>query len=430
MTSFAKMSREELEQTKFDLEKEYAAFKARGVKLNMARGKPSDEQLELSRPLLCILDGHATLQNSDNIDARNYGCLEGLTETRELMAVLLDDKPENIIIGGNSSLSLMYDALSRIWMFGTDGHQPWCKLDSVKWICLTPGYDRHFSITEAFGITMIAVPLLEDGPNMDQVEALVASDASIKGIWCVPKYSNPSGISYSDEVVKRLAAMPCAAPDFRIFWDNAYGVHHLFDDTTAQDSVLDIAQACEHAGHTERYLKFASTSKVTFPGAGIAALAASPKNLREIKKIMSVQTIGADKLNQLRHARFLQDATGIAAHMKKHAAILRPKFELVEQKLSDGLKESGCAHWTRPRGGYFVSFTSLDHTAQRIVELAAEAGVVLTSAGATWPGGQNPADNNIRIAPTLPSCEDLSVALDIFVCCVKLASLERLLKNA
>lgn len=424
MTCFKDMTKAERENLLAQLENELASFKARDLKLNMARGKPSAEQLDLSMPLLEALTSYDDCISEDGTDCRNYGVLDGLPEAKRLMACMLDDEPENVIVFGNSSLAVMYDTLARCIDFGTGGCAPWANCGAIKWICPTPGYDRHFSVTEAFGIEMIPVPLDEDGPDMDLVERLVAENDSVKGIWCVPKYSNPSGVTYSDEVVRRLAEMETAAKDFRIFWDNAYCVHHLFDDAAEQDQLLDIADACIEAGHPDRYFKFASTSKVTFPGAGISAMAASPEIIAETKRQIVPQMIGQDKLNQLRHVRFLRDGAGIADHMSKHAAILRPKFELVLEKLEEGLAGTGIARWTKPRGGYFISFDGVDGTARRTVELAREAGVTMTGAGATWPGGIDPRDANIRIAPTLPPLEELSVAMDVFVCCVKIAALE------
>lgn len=424
MTCFKDMTEAERENLLAQLENELASFKARDLKLNMARGKPSAEQLDLSMPLLEALTSYEDCISEDGTDCRNYGVLDGLPEAKRLMACMLDDEPENVIVFGNSSLTVMYDTLARCIDFGTGGCAPWANCGAIKWICPTPGYDRHFSVTEAFGIEMIPVPLNEDGPDMDLIERLVAENDSVKGIWCVPKYSNPSGVTYSDEVVRRLAEMETAAEDFRIFWDNAYCVHHLFDDAAEQDQLLDIADACIEAGHPDRYFKFASTSKVTFPGAGISAMAASPEIIAETKHQIGPQMIGQDKLNQLRHVRFLRDSAGIADHMSKHAAILRPKFELVLEKLEEGLAGTGIARWTKPRGGYFISFDGVDGTARRTVELAREAGVTMTGAGATWPGGIDPRDANIRIAPTLPPLEELSVAMDVFVCCVKIAALE------
>ncbi len=427
MTRFAEMSLDQRKDLLAVLQDEYASFKARGLALNMARGKPAAEQLDLSMPLLSAVTTAEDCRAEDGTDCRNYGVLAGLPEAQRLMAVLLDDDPENVIVFGNSSLTVMYDTLARCLDFGTLGSTPWCLYEQVRWLCPVPGYDRHFGVTEAFGIEMIPVPMNDDGPDMDTVERLVAEDASIKGIWCVPKYSNPGGVTYSDEVVRRLASMECAADDFRIFWDNAYCVHHLFDDASEQDQLLDIAEACAEAGNPDRYFKFASTSKITFPGAGVAAMAASPENIAEAKQHLNAQMIGHDKINQLRHVRFLRDAEGIAAHMRKHAAILRPKFALVERKLTEGLGELGIATWTHPRGGYFVSFDAPAGCAKRIVALAKEAGVTLTGAGATWPHGEDPHDANIRIAPTLPPIDELEVALDVFVCCVKIAALEKLI---
>ncbi len=427
MSTFDKMTPAELTTLKNALMEEYETYRAQGLSLNMARGKPAANQLDLSMDMLDILPSTDACKAQDGSDLRNYGVLDGLPEAKKLMASMLDDSADNTLVFGNSSLNIMYDTVMRCWVFGTLGSQPWCTLPEVKFICPVPGYDRHFGVTEAFGIKMVTVAMNEDGPDMDAIETLVADDASFKGIWCVPKYSNPGGVTYSDDVVRRLASMKCAAEDFRIFWDNAYTVHHLFDDVDEQDQLLDIAQACVQAGHPDRYFKFASTSKITFPGAGISALAASADNVADIKKRMGAQTIGHDKLNQERHVRFLKDAEGIAAHMAKHAAILRPKFDLVLALLEEGLAETGCGSWSKPRGGYFVSFDAPAGTAQRIVTLAKEAGVTMTGAGATYPYKNDPLDSNIRIAPTLPPLEELEQAIRVFVCCVKLASVEKLL---
>lgn len=425
--AYADMTRNELEAMQRQLREEYGKVKAKGLSLNMARGKPGSDQLDLSTPLLTAVASPADCFAEDGTDCRNYGVLEGIAEARRLMAVMLDDVPENVIVGGNSSLTLMHDTVARFLDFGTLGSEPWAAGGPVKWLCPVPGYDRHFTVTEAFGIQNIPVPMTDEGPAMDEVERLVAADPTIKGIWCVPKYSNPGGVTYSDQVVRRLAAMETAADDFRILWDNAYAVHHLYDDAAQQDQLLDIGEACRAAGNSDRYVKFASTSKVTLPGAGIAALAASPANIAEMKQRMGVATISGDKLNQLRHVRFLGDAEGLAAHMARHGAILRPKFQLVDRKLAQGLEEVGECAWSKPRGGYFVSFDAPPGTAARTVQLAKEAGVVMTGAGATWPGGCDPQDSNIRIAPTLPPLEELNEALDVFVLCVKLAYLEKLL---
>ncbi len=429
MARYADLTTAELEEELAQVRERYSEMQARGLALNMARGKPSAAQLELSLPMLDALDSSADLAAEDGTDCRNYGVLDGIPEAKRLMAALLDDASDNVIVLGNASLTAMYDAMARYMMFGALGSEPWGKLDAVKWLCPVPGYDRHFTICEALGIQMIPVPMDENGPVMDEVERLAAEDAAIKGIWCVPKYSNPSGVTYSDEVVRRLATMECAAPDFRIFWDNAYAVHHFSDDPAEQDTVLDIAAACTEAGNPDRYLKFGSTSKITFPGAGVAAVAASPANVAEIKRHMNAQAIGHDKLNQLRHARFLKEGAGLAEHMAAHGALMKPKFDLVVGKLESELGEAAIATWTNPRGGYFVSFEGPEGTASRIVGLAREAGVVMTGAGATWPYGDDPTDSNIRIAPSLPPLDELDAAMDVFCCCVKLAALEKMLED-
>ncbi|MBO4364837.1 MAG: aminotransferase class I/II-fold pyridoxal phosphate-dependent enzyme, partial [Eggerthellaceae bacterium] len=400
--------------------------KAKGLALNMARGKPSSQQLDLSLPLLDALDSSSILEADDGTDCRNYGVLEGLPEAREFMGAMMDENPANVFIYGASSLKMMYDMFAHYYLFGVLDKTPWCCLEDVKWLCPVPGYDRHFTITEAFGVEMINVPMLDGGPDMDMIEELVAKDRSIKGIWCVPKYANPTGTSYSDETVRRLASMRCAAPDFRIFWDNAYVVHHLYDDPAKQDQLLDIGEACQDAGYPNRYIKFASLSKITFPGASISAFGCSTPNMREAKKRLAAQTIGFDKLNQLRHVRYLKDMDGLAAHMSKHAAIIRPKFELVLEALEQGLEGTGC-RWTNPRGGYFITFYGMPDTAMRIVALAKGAGVALTGAGAPFPYGDDPQDNVIRIAPTLPPLEELQQAMEVFVCCAKIACVEQLL---
>ena len=430
MTDYQTLSATELQVEKDALQKEYDAHVAKGLTLNMARGKPSSEQLDLSMLLLSEIVANDEVIAEDGTDARNYGILDGLPEAKALMASLVDDDADHVIVLGTSSLTGMYDTVARCWVFGTGKATPWSQLDTVKWLCPSPGYDRHFAITEAFGIEMISIAMNDDGPDMDEVEKLVAEDASIKGIWCVPKYSNPGGVTYSDEVVDRLAAMPCAAEDFRIFWDNAYGVHHLYDEPEQQDHVKDIRLACEAAGHPDRAFKFASTSKITFPGSGVAVFASSDNNVAEAKRAMSVQMIGHDKINQLRHVAFLKDTNGIAEHMTKHAAIMRPKFELVDRVLTEELGDISECSWSKPRGGYFVSFNAPAHTAKRVVSLAKEAGVTLTGAGATYPYGNDPLDSNIRIAPSLPPEEELAQALDVFTTCVKLAYVEKLLEEA
>lgn len=426
MTSYQQLSPEELIALKASLEQEYNAHKAKNLALNMARGKPSSAQLDLSNEMLTCISTTQEAQSSQG-DCRNYGILEGITEARELMAFMLDDEPENVIVYGNSSLNLMYDSIARMWIFGSLGSKPWSSLDKVSWLCPCPGYDRHFAITQEFGINMIPIPLNDHGPDMDMVEELVANDASIKGIWCVPQYSNPSGITYSDDVVKRLARMSCAAEDFKIFWDNAYVIHHLSTDPAKQDHVLDIAKECKKANHPHRALKFASTSKVTFPGAGISAIAASDEMIAEIKQRMGIQTIGHDKLNQLRHVRFFKNPEGLMQHMYKHAEILAPKFDLVDTKLREQLDGLGLARWTKPRGGYFISLDMIPGCAKRAIALAREAGVIMTGAGATYPLKNDTEDANVRIAPTLPPLEELDQAMDVFCTCIKLAAVEKLL---
>lgn len=423
--SYAELTHAELTALKESLEREYACHCAKELALNMARGKPASAQLELSLPLLNAVDASSDLFAEDGTDCRNYGVMDGILEAKQLMASIMDHDPKNVCVFGNSSLNIMYDLVSHGFLHGYLGEKPWRELTGVSWLCPVPGYDRHFAITELFGIKMIPVRMNENGPDMDEVEALVRENDTIKGIWCVPQYSNPGGVTYSDETVARLASMPCAARDFRIFWDNAYCVHHLYDSRQAH--VADIAEACEGAGNPNRYFKFASTSKVTFPGAGIAAVAASEENIAEIKKRVSIQTVGYDKLNQLRHVRFLKDAQGVSEHMRKHAEIIRPKFKLVARMLEEGLSGTGCASWSNPDGGYFVSFDGLPNTAKRTVALAKGAGVTMTGAGATWPCKEDPEDSNIRIAPTLPPLEELEQAMEVFVCCVKLAAVESLL---
>lgn len=422
---YTQMTREQLSAEKQKLEKEYDAYKAKGLKLDMSRGKPAPEQLNLSLDMLLhCLDGN--YKSSNGIDCRNYGVLDGIPEAKALFTEMLGVNNDEIIVGGNSSLQLMYDTLIRAMQLGVLGSdKPWCKYESVKFLCPAPGYDRHFAICEALGIEMIPVAYKEDGPDMDEVERLAASDESIKGIWCVPMYSNPTGITYSDEVVKRFAALKPAAKDFRIFWDNAYCVHHLSD--TDRDHLLNIIDECKKAGNPDLVLEFTSTSKISFPGGGLAVIAASKANIDFIKSQMTYQTIGFDKLNQLRHAKYFKDFNGIQEHMRHHAAIIQPKFNVVLYALDKEIAPLGIGSWKKPKGGYFISFNSLEGCAKRIVSLAKEAGVVMTGAGATYPYGRDPHDSNIRIAPTFPSVEELSTAMEIFCVCVKLASVEKLL---
>ena len=425
MKPYREMSKEELASLKEQLEKVYKEYQGKNLKLNMARGKPSPEQLDLSLPMMDILNSKSDYTSVDG-DVRNYGVLTGIKEARELMGQMMDAPADNIIMYGSSSLTLMYDTVSRSYSHGVMGSTPWCKLDKVKFLCPVPGYDRHFAITESFGIELINIPLLDDGPDMDMAEQYVNNDETVKGIWCVPLYSNPSGQSYSDEVVKRFAHLKPAAKDFRIFWDNAYCVHHL--DPDHPDHVLDILSECEKAGNPDMVYKFGSTAKVTFPGAGISAIAASKANLEDMKKQMNVQMISHDKINQLRHVRFFKDLDGIKAHMRKQAAILRPRFEAVDEILTRELGGLEIGTWTKPHGGYFVSFDSLDGCAKAIVAKCKDAGVVMTGAGATYPYGKDPHDSNIRIAPSFPSLDELKMAAEIFCVCVKLVSIDKLLE--
>ncbi len=421
---YAEMSKEQLLTEKGVLEQQYAEYKAKGLKLDMSRGKPAPEQLDLSIDMLLhCLDGD--YKASNGIDCRNYGILDGIPEAKKLFEEMLDIGDDEIIVGGNSSLQLMYDTIIRALHFGVyGGDKPWGKCEKVKFLCPVPGYDRHFAICESLGIEMIPVQYKEDGPDMDEVERLVSSDEEIKGIWCVPMYSNPTGITYSDEVVRRFAALKPAAKDFRIFWDNAYCVHHLSDD---HDSLLNIIEECKKAGNPDMVFQFTSTSKISFPGGGLAVIVASKNNIDFIKNQMTVQTIGFDKLNQLRHCKFFKNYDGIKAHMKKHAAIIQPKFSVVLYVLNKEIAPLGIGKWVSPKGGYFVSFDAMEGCAKRIVSLAAEAGVVMTGAGATYPYGKDPKDSNIRIAPTFPSVDELRQAMEIFCVCVKLASVEKLL---
>lgn len=427
MKTYDQMTKEELLQEQEKLQKEYKGFEEAGLQLNMARGKPERAQLDLSMPMMDLLDSKSDCHAEDGTDCRNYGELDGIPEAKQLMAEIMECRPEQVIVFGNASLNVMFDAVARYMLHGVCGGTPWCQQGKVKFLCPVPGYDRHFAVTECLGIEMINVPLGEDGPDMDLVEQLVGSDPLIKGIWCVPKYANPTGISYSDEVVRRFATMKTAADDFRIFWDNAYCVHHLYEEADKQDQLLNILDECEAAGNPDRVLEFASTSKITFAGAGISAMAASENNLKDAKAVMTIQTIGYDKLNQLRHVLFLKDRAGVDAHMMKHAAIMRPKFEKVEQMLSEEITPLGIGSWVSPRGGYFISFNTLPGCAKRIVGLAKDAGVVLTGAGAPFPYGKDPEDTVIRLAPSFPSMDELIEATKIFICSVKLASVEKLL---
>ena len=420
---YTEMNKEQLAAEKERLEQQFNEYKAKGLKLDMSRGKPSPDQLDLSME---IMDHYGNEYVSENgIDCRNYGLLDGIPEAKAIFSEMLEVSSEQIIIGGNSSLQLMYDFVIRALQLGVLGSEkPWCKYDKVKFLCPVPGYDRHFAICESLGIEMINIDYKSDGPDMDEVERLVSSDESIKGIWCVPMYSNPTGISYSDEVVRRFAMLKPAAKDFRILWDNAYCVHHLSDE---HDKIINIIEECEKAGNPDMVVEFASTSKISFPGSGVAVIAASRANIDFIKSQLTFQTIGYDKLNQLHHVQYFRDINGIMEHMKRHAEIVKPKFDAVLSALDREIAPLGIGEWNSPRGGYFISFDSLDGCAKRIVGLAKDAGVVMTGAGATYPYCRDPRDSNIRIAPTYPTVDELNLAMEIFCICVKLASVEKLL---
>ncbi len=427
MKAYQEMSKEELLALREQLNKEFEDAKGKGLQLDMSRGKPGVSQLELSEDIFDALNSRSNMKNSEGTDIRNYGVVDGLAEAKSLMADIMGVSAEQVIVCGNASLPIMYDTVSRSMTHGVMGATPWCKLEKVKFLCPAPGYDRHFAITQHFGIEMITVPMTPQGPDMDMVEKLVSEDESIKGIWCVPKYSNPQGYSYSDETVKRFAALRPAAKDFRIFWDNAYAVHHLYEDR--QDELLNILEECEKAGNPDMVYEFASTSKISIAGAGIAAVASSKGNLADIKKSMTIQTIGYDKTNQLRHVLYFKNFEGVKEHMRKHAKLLRPKFEAVLSTLEKELADANIGTWTKPNGGYFVSFDAMEGCAKAIVAKCKEAGLVLTGAGATFPYGVDPKDSNIRIAPSFPTPEEMAQATDLFVLCVKLVSVEKLLEK-
>lgn len=405
--------------------KEYEDYKCKGQKLDMSRGKPGPDQLALSAPMLDVLSSQSDLSASDGTDCRNYGCLDGIPEAKKLMGGLLGLPAENMIVGGNSSLNMMYDTVARAMLHGVyDSPKPWCRLKKVKFLCPVPGYDRHFAICQHFGIEMINIPMNEDGPDMDLVERLVREDDSIKGIWCVPKFSNPTGLTYSDDVVRRFANLSPKAPDFRIFWDNAYFIHELTEERVP---LLNLFSEAQKRGKEDMVFVFCSTSKISYPGSGLAAMGASFHNIQNIKMQMTVQTIGNDKMNQLRHVRFFRDEAGVLAHMEKHAQLIYPKFQLVERILEEELGYCGIARWTSPKGGYFISLDTQPGCAKRVVSLCREAGVAMTPAGATFPCGIDPEDANIRIAPTYPSLEELESAAKILCLCVKIATLEKMM---
>lgn len=427
MKAYKELSREELLTLKGELEKQFEDAKGKGLKLDMSRGKPTPAQLDMAMDMFDVFNSTSDMKAENGMDTRNYGVMDGIPEAKRLMGEIMGVPAENVIVYGNASLTIMYDTVSRAMTHGIMGNTPWGKLDKIKFLCPVPGYDRHFKITEHFGIEMINIPMSEDGPDMDLVEEYVEKDPSVKGIWCVPKYSNPQGYTYSDETVRRFAALKPAAPDFRIFWDNAYVIHHLYEEK--QDQLLEILSECEKAGNPDMVFEFASTSKVSFAGAGISAMASSKANLDDARKTMTIQTISYDKINQLRHVRYFKNLDGVMKHMMKHAAIMRPKFEAVIRVLDQELSGLGIGTWTEPCGGYFISFDSLEGCAKAIVAKCKEAGVVLTGAGATFPYGKDPKDSNIRIAPSFPTPEEMAEATDLFVLCVKLVSVEKLLQD-
>ncbi len=421
-----------LELDKARLKEEYAAAKAEYEKLralhltlDMSRGKPGGDNMDLSEEMFDLVGNDTGFKNIDGIDCRNYGGLDGLSELKNLFGEVLGLSPDQIIVGGNSSLNMMFDTIAQAMTHGL-GSDPWCKTDGIKFLCPAPGYDRHFAITEYFGFELIPVRLNADGPDMDEVEELI-KDEKVKGIWCVPKYSNPEGITYSDEVVRRFANLKPAAKDFKIFWDNAYCIHDLYDEG---DTLLNIYDECVKAGNPDLPIIFASTSKITFPGAGVAVAAGSPNNVAILKSRMKFQTIGPDKLNQLRHARMFDSADDLYAHMKKHADIIRPKFQSVLCELDTRIKDTGIARWTNPKGGYFISLYVLPGCAKRVEQLCANAGLILTPAGAAFPYGIDPDDSNLRIAPTFPSAEEMKTAAVILCAAIKVAALEKLLKKS
>ena len=425
MKNYQEMTREELLAEESILEKEYEKIKGLGLALDMSRGKPGADQLDLAMPMLDVLSSKDVIEAEDGTDLRNYGILDGISEAKKLVADMVGTKAENVIVYGNSSLNIMYDQIARATMFGLCGNTPWGKQQNIKVLCPVPGYDRHFAITEDFGFEMINIPMTEDGPDMDMVEQYVNNDPAVKGIWCIPKYSNPQGIVYSEETVKRFAKLKPAAADFRIFWDNAYTVHHLYDDNQA--NIPDILELCEKEGNPDMVFEFCSTSKVSFPGAGIAGIATSKANLQDIKKRLTIQTIGYDKINQLRHVRYFKDINGIHKHMKKQAALIRPKFEMLDKMLTEEIGSRGIGSWVNPLGGYFISFESLEGCATEIIKLCKEAGVTMTEAGSPFPYKKDPKDAVIRIAPTYPSLEELTEAAKVFVVVTRLVSVKNIL---
>ena len=425
MKNYCDLTREEQKSLYDSLISEYNFYKSKGLKLDLSRGKPNSDQLDISLPLLSEARPREKCFSINGIDCRNYGVLDGIPEMKQLFSEMLGIKTEYIAVGGNSSLQLMYDTLTRAMLFGVlDSPRPWCREEGLKWICVVPGYDRHFKMTEVLGFELLTVKMTPTGPDMDEVERLV-KDPKVKGMWCVPKYSNPTGNTYSDETVRRLAKMECAAPDFRIIWDNAYAVHDLDENG---DKLLDIFAEAEKYGHLDRIFYFSSTSKITFPGGGVALMAASPANLKQIEQFLGVQTIGYDKLNQLRHTAYFKDAAAVHEHMMILAKFIGKKFEITLKNL-DALEGLGIAEWTKPNGGYFVSLDVMPGTAKRVYTLMKEVGVTLTAVGATFPYGIDPEDKNLRIAPTYPTNDELDLATKILVIAVKLAALEKLMSK-
>lgn len=424
---FAEMSPEELKAVIAAEQKKLDHWSDMDLTLDLTRGKPNQAQLDLSSGMLNIISDRGDCFSASGLDCRNYGILDGLPETKKLFSDLLDIPAKNILVLGNSSLNVMYDTIVRAMLFGVaGGHEPWCRQGRIKFICPSPGYDRHFTICREMGIEMVPVKINDDGPDMNEVYNIACSDPSVKGMWCVPKFSNPEGITYSDEVVEQIAMMKPAAPDFRIFWDNAYVVHELYDENVPLANIFELAK---QYGTEDNIFYFASTSKITFPGSGLAIMAASDKNLEQIRPIIATQTIGYDKINQMRHVKFFKNADGIRAHMRLHAAILRPKFELVENKFEENLGGLGIAHWTKPRGGYFISLYVNNGCARRVYQLARSVGVTLTTAGSTYPYGRDPYDANLRIAPSYPELDELSQAIEILCSCIKVACAEKILKD-
>lgn len=422
---YLQMSKSELEILKKDLEKSYNEIKNKNLSLDMSRGKPDSHQLDLSNEMNILVSDQTGYKTENNVDVRNYGILDGIPEAKRLFAEIFDVNEKNVLVFGVSTLNIIYDAISRAIIHGIMGNTPWSKLEKVRFLCPVPGYDRHFAILENFGIEMISIPMLDDGPDMDLIRKYAESDISVKGMICVPKYSNPTGITFSDRVIKELAALSPKADDFRIYWDNAYYVHTIKED----EPMLNLVEECEKAGNPDLVLQFFSTSKVTYPGAGVAVMMASDANIKEALSYLFYQIIGHDKINQLRHVRFLKNAENVHGHMRKHGELLRPKFDIVAKALNNHFTGTGIAKWTDPNGGYFVSVDIYKNTAKKTVQLCKEAGLVLTGAGATFPYGKDPDDKNVRIAPTFPGCEELSLAMELFCIAAKLAAVDEILYN-